>query len=93
MLKEIDGDTLEDLSIPYSPEGFEFVAKQDMGMDRWNANYMIVFQHEGQLYGVHYEEGLTENQQFDYAHEYAPHKVFPVVGKEVTHIEYSKEAK
>lgn len=80
-----EAEELHEVAEPGHRAGlWEFLAKQQISTGRWNAAYWLVVKslHSGRIWGLRFEEGLTENQDSTYPWEDATgpltlHRLYP----------------
>lgn len=66
------------------------VAWQEQSKHRWYTRFLMVFRDGGQLYGFHYDDPATEEQEGQDVFEAVPVPVFPVTSKQIVTTIYEK---
>jgi len=84
-----DREFMCDLVYGDHPDTVTLIHNEQIGTSRWSEQRRCVFEWEGDLFGVDYSQGLTE-QQDERAFEFTDPKPFCVEAREKTIVEYIK---
>lgn len=61
-------DELEEIGVPFDLADDIEVADEAVGSGRWNETRRILFRHDGDIWAVRYDVGLTEEQEVEPFH-------------------------